>query len=60
MLCEMAARQRVVELARRMTYLELNVDPAYMSEYTAALFLPHTDTDRFPTVKAARPHRPAQ
>ena len=52
MLCEKAARQRVVELAGRMTYLELNVDPAYMSEYTAALFLPHTDIDRFPTVKA--------
>lgn len=52
MLCEKAARHRVVELAGRMTYLELNVDPAYMSECTATLFLPHTDIDRFPTVKA--------
>ena len=26
-----------------MTYVELNTDPAYMSQYTAALFLPHTD-----------------
>jgi uncharacterized 2Fe-2S/4Fe-4S cluster protein (DUF4445 family) len=54
LLCSAAARARVFEVARRMTYLELNVDPAYMSEYTAALFLPHTDIERFPSVKAAR------
>jgi uncharacterized 2Fe-2S/4Fe-4S cluster protein (DUF4445 family) len=47
----------VVEIARRITYLELNVDPLYMSEYTAALFLPHTDIDRFPTAKAAAGRR---
>ena len=45
-------RQRQLELARRMTYLELNTDPAYMDQYTGALFLPHTDPDRFPTVQA--------
>ena len=43
-------RQRQLELARRMTYLELNTDPAYMEQYTGALFLPHTDPARFPTV----------
>jgi uncharacterized 2Fe-2S/4Fe-4S cluster protein (DUF4445 family) len=53
MLCHPQARECVNEIARRITYLELNVDPAYMSEYTAALFLPHTDLNRFPTVKAA-------
>jgi len=53
MLCRADARENVVGLASRITYLELNVDPAYMGEYTAALFLPHTDLDRFPTVKAA-------
>lgn len=58
MLCEKAARRRVAELARRMTYVELNVDPAYMSEYTAAMFLPHTDIERFPTVKAMRASPP--
>ncbi|MBU0618292.1 MAG: DUF4445 domain-containing protein [Planctomycetes bacterium] len=52
MLCRSAAREDVVRLADRMTYLELNADPAYMSEYTAALFLPHTDLDRFPTVRS--------
>lgn len=54
MLCDAAARRKAVELADRLTYLELNVDPAYMSEYTAALFLPHTDIERFPTVKRKR------
>jgi uncharacterized 2Fe-2S/4Fe-4S cluster protein (DUF4445 family) len=45
-------RQRQLELARRMTYLELNTDPAYMEQYTGALFLPHTDPARFPSVRA--------
>jgi uncharacterized 2Fe-2S/4Fe-4S cluster protein (DUF4445 family) len=44
-------RQRQLSLARRVTYMELNVDPSYMDHYTAALFLPHTDLDRFPSVK---------
>ncbi|MCX6929662.1 MAG: ASKHA domain-containing protein [Verrucomicrobia bacterium] len=48
-------RQRQLELARRMTYLELNSDPAYMEQYTGALFLPHTDPTRFPSVKTNRP-----
>lgn len=51
MLTSGAARAKVGELADRMTYLELNADPSYMNEYMAALFLPHTDIDRFPTVK---------
>ena len=44
-------RQRQLELARRLTYLELNTDPAYMEQYTGALFLPHTDPARFPSVR---------
>lgn len=47
-------RQRQTELARRMTYLELNTDPAYMDQYTGALFIPHTDPERFPSVMARR------
>jgi uncharacterized 2Fe-2S/4Fe-4S cluster protein (DUF4445 family) len=43
-------RQRQLDQARRMTYLELNTDPAYMGQYTGALFLPHTDLSRFPSV----------
>jgi uncharacterized 2Fe-2S/4Fe-4S cluster protein (DUF4445 family) len=40
-------RERQRQQARRMTYLELTTDPSYMNEYTAALFLPHTNPDRF-------------
>ena len=39
------------ELARKITYLELSVDAGYMDQYMAALFFPHTDLDKFPTVK---------
>ena len=45
--------QRQIELANRMTYLELSTDPAYMDQYTAALFLPHTDPSLFPSVKVS-------
>jgi uncharacterized 2Fe-2S/4Fe-4S cluster protein (DUF4445 family) len=44
-------REKQIELAKRMTYVELSTDPSYMDQYTAALFLPHTDPDKFPTVK---------
>jgi uncharacterized 2Fe-2S/4Fe-4S cluster protein (DUF4445 family) len=39
------------ELARRITYIDLSDDPRYMDHYTAALFLPHTDLERFPSIK---------
>ncbi len=51
MLVSRDARAKVRRLADRITYIELNTDPAYMDEFTAALFLPHTDLDRFPTIK---------
>lgn len=44
-------REKQIELAKRMTYLELSTDPGYMDQYTGALFLPHTDPERFPSVK---------
>ncbi|MFZ2655753.1 MAG: ASKHA domain-containing protein [Victivallales bacterium] len=44
-------REKQLELARKMTYLELNTAPAYMDQYIGALFLPHTDISLFPTVK---------
>lgn len=45
-------RQRQIELARRMTYVDLSSDPKYMDQYTGALFLPHTDPAQFPNVQA--------
>lgn len=41
------------EIYKRMTYIELSVDPMFMNEYTSALFLPHTDISLFPSVEWA-------
>jgi uncharacterized 2Fe-2S/4Fe-4S cluster protein (DUF4445 family) len=43
-------RRRQQELAQRMTYIDLSNDPGYMDQYTAAMFLPHTEPERFPSV----------
>ncbi|MFH1006667.1 MAG: ASKHA domain-containing protein [Candidatus Latescibacterota bacterium] len=45
------ARAKAREIAEKMTYIELSVEPSYMQEYVGSLFLPHTDIDLFPTVK---------
>ncbi|MGE5307834.1 MAG: ASKHA domain-containing protein [Deltaproteobacteria bacterium] len=37
-------------VAGKTTYLELSGDHEYMDEYTAALFFPHTDMGRFPSL----------
>jgi uncharacterized 2Fe-2S/4Fe-4S cluster protein (DUF4445 family) len=42
-------RTIVDALSEKITYVELNTDPAYMNEYTGALFLPHTDMTLFPS-----------
>ncbi len=39
------------EVARKMAYFELSVEPGYMDEYMAALFFPHTDLSLFPSVR---------
>jgi uncharacterized 2Fe-2S/4Fe-4S cluster protein (DUF4445 family) len=39
------------KIASSITYFELSSDPAYMDEYMAALFFPHTDAGRFPSVR---------
>ncbi|MFH1982707.1 MAG: ASKHA domain-containing protein [Pseudomonadota bacterium] len=35
----------------RITYLELNVNQDFMNRFSAAKFIPHTDTGRFPSVR---------
>lgn len=44
------AWQRAQEIASSITCLELTVEPRYFEEYTAALFLPHTDQSLFPSL----------
>jgi uncharacterized 2Fe-2S/4Fe-4S cluster protein (DUF4445 family) len=43
-------RDSVAEIASRMTYLELSADNTFYEAFTSALFLPHTELDRFPSV----------
>lgn len=38
-------------IASKITYFELSMEPGYMEEYSQALFFPHTDLTKFPTVK---------
>ena len=47
-----AAWQRAAEVAEMMTYRDLSADGSFMDEYVGALFLPHTDSDRFPRAHA--------
>jgi len=46
------AMKRTDELAGKMTYLELSTEAGFMDEYVSALFFPHTDATRFPSVRA--------
>ncbi len=43
-------RDRVQDIASRMTYIELSADNSFFEAFTSALFLPHTDAHRFPSV----------
>jgi len=44
------ARERMEDIARRMTNFELSTVPGYMDRYVSGLFLPHTDIRLFPSV----------
>jgi uncharacterized 2Fe-2S/4Fe-4S cluster protein (DUF4445 family) len=50
-------RARVKDIAARMTYIELSADNTFFDAFTSALFLPHTDMLRFPSVEAAITHK---
>ena len=46
-------RERITEIAKRMTYIELSADNSFYEAFTSALFLPHTDLHKFPSVAEA-------
>ena len=46
-----ATMKKAEEIARKMTYIELSKDPSYMDEYVSSLFFPHTNLEKFPSVK---------
>jgi uncharacterized 2Fe-2S/4Fe-4S cluster protein (DUF4445 family) len=45
------AFEKAQEIAKRMTYFELSVNPDFMNEFIAALFLPHTNQNLFPSLR---------
>ncbi|MCA9934954.1 MAG: DUF4445 domain-containing protein, partial [Anaerolineales bacterium] len=52
-LIDQQARARIADIAGRMTYIELSADNSFYEAFTSALFLPHTDLHRFPSVASA-------
>jgi uncharacterized 2Fe-2S/4Fe-4S cluster protein (DUF4445 family) len=46
-------REQLTEIAKRMTYIELSADNSFYDAFTSALFLPHTDLYKFPSVAEA-------
>jgi uncharacterized 2Fe-2S/4Fe-4S cluster protein (DUF4445 family) len=47
MLLSEEAEEKVYDIGRNMTYIELSTHPGYMDEFVAACFLPHTDATLF-------------
>ncbi len=45
------AVSEVDDICKKLTYMELNVNQAFMNRFSAARFIPHTDIDMFPSVK---------
>ncbi|RME84274.1 MAG: DUF4445 domain-containing protein [Caldilineae bacterium] len=52
-LLDRTARARIQDIASRMTYIELSADNRFYEAFTSALFLPHTELNRFPSVAQA-------
>ncbi len=52
-LLKRSERERIKEIANKMTYLELSADNSFYEAFTSALFLPHTDLNLFPSMAAA-------
>jgi uncharacterized 2Fe-2S/4Fe-4S cluster protein (DUF4445 family) len=52
-LLETTQRENITDIAKRMTYIELSADNTFYDAFTSALFLPHTDMHKFPSVEEA-------
>jgi uncharacterized 2Fe-2S/4Fe-4S cluster protein (DUF4445 family) len=50
-LADASVFDRIDRIHDSITYMELNVNQDFMNRFSAAKFLPHTDTSRFPSVK---------
>jgi uncharacterized 2Fe-2S/4Fe-4S cluster protein (DUF4445 family) len=45
------AMDKAYLIANKMTYIDLSTNSLFMNNYSASLFLPHTDIELFPSVK---------
>lgn len=45
------AKEKVYEIAKGTTYVELSNEPSYMDAFVAACFIPHTDVSLFPSAQ---------
>jgi uncharacterized 2Fe-2S/4Fe-4S cluster protein (DUF4445 family) len=52
-LLDKEAREQIRVIASRMTYVELSADNTFYDAFMSAMFLPHTDLSRFPSVEEA-------
>jgi uncharacterized 2Fe-2S/4Fe-4S cluster protein (DUF4445 family) len=48
------ARDEIFRIRDQITYLELNVNQEFMNLFSAAKFIPHTDSSLFPSVNPVR------
>ncbi|ADH86066.1 ASKHA domain-containing protein [Desulfurivibrio alkaliphilus] len=49
-LLEAGVRRRIAAVARKITYIELNVNHEFMIRFSGSRFIPHTDRGLFPSV----------
>lgn len=46
-----SVREEAAEVARKVEYVELALDPDFQLEFASAMYLPHRDVNRFPSLK---------
>ena len=53
-LCLLSRKMRAEaeDISQKITYLELSVSNSFMDEYMSGMFIPHTNMEAFPSVKA--------
>ena len=51
MLMALDSEEKIKDIARNMSYVELSNEPGYMDEFISACFLPHTDARLFPPME---------
>lgn len=53
-LLSLRAFEMAMEIAQKMTYVDLSANPLFYEEFISAQFLPHTNLDLFPSLKGKK------